>query len=251
VSADLPWEDPSVDALPLAIRAGLGEYWQARARAELRVSHAFRELHDELVATGVSDVVRELAARTVDDEVRHSELCRRLAERYAGHAIEPVQVEPATLPAFASADPQLRVALHVMGLSCINETIASTWLSGCISLATAPLAHEATRFHLREEIDHARLGWAHLASKHVSAGTRAALGSWLARLLRANVPQWFRPDAGLPLEGVPDHGVPSAALTRTLVLDALRDVVLPGLTEVGIDPTSGHEWLAGESRPAP
>lgn len=243
-SPQLPWNDPSVDALDASLRAGLGTYWEERARSELRVSGAFRLLGAELAATGVSEVVRVMVTRAVDDETRHSELCRRLAERYAGHPVEAPRVEAVVLPAFEGASAQLRTALHVMTLSCVNETIASTWLNGCISATTAPLAREANRVHLREEIEHARLGWAHLASSQVSAATRAALGAWLGRVLRANVPQWFRSDPSLPERGAPEQGVPSAATTRVLVLDALRDVVLPGFEEVGIDPSAGHAYLA-------
>ncbi len=244
VSRNLPWKDPSVEALTPKERAGLGVYWQDRARAELRVSHAFHVLGEELAATGVSEVVRDLVRRTIEDEKRHSGLCLRLSERYSGlPALAPL-VPPESLPAFEGAPPELRVALHVMGLSCINETIAVSWLKGCLDGASAPLARAATRVHFREEIDHARLGWAHLASRHVSEATRRGLGLWLVRLLRANVPQWFRPDASLPPEGVPAHGAPSLTNTCALALEAVREVVLPGLATVGVDPAAGYAWLA-------
>lgn len=246
----LAWDDPSVDALSAPLRAGLALHWQDRARSELRVAHAFRALGAELADTGVTAVVSDLVARTIEDEVRHSELCRRLAERYSGHAVEAPRVTREALPAFDGASRELRVALHVMSLSCINETIASSWLSGCLALTTAPLPREATRVHLREEIDHARLGWAHLASRHVSDATRVALGKWLGRVLRANLPQWFRADAALPPEGVPEHGAPSSETTRALVLESVHDVVLPGLAEVGVDPAAGHAWLSGLTRPS-
>jgi hypothetical protein len=238
------WDDPSIDALSPEVRAGLGEYWQERARSELRVSEAFRRLAEELAVTGVSAVVRDLITKTIDDEVRHSELCRRLAERYSGRKVDAPIIDPVDLPAFEGARPEVKSALHVMTLSCINETIASSWLTGCLARATAPLAREANRVHLREEISHARLGWAHLASQEVSAATRSALGPWLGRILRANVPQWFRPDPSLPIEGVPDHGALSIEETRALVLEAVNDVVLPGFEEIGVDASSGYAWLA-------
>lgn len=248
IPRELAWDDPSIDALPASQRAGLALYWQDRAHSELRVSHAFRALGEELAEAGVTAVVSDLIARTIDDEIRHAELCRRLAERYSGHAVAAPSAQSEALPAFDGASRDLRVGLHVMSLSCINETIASSWLSGCLAMATAPLAREATRVHLREEIDHARLGWAHLASRHVSDATREGLGRWLGRVLRANVPQWFRADAALPPEGVPEHGAPSLQTTRALVLEALHDVVLPGLAEVGVDPAAGHAWLATLTR---
>lgn len=240
---DDAWNDPSVDALDASARAGLGAYWMMRAASELRVSHVFRALGHELQSTGASDVVHQLVASAIDDEARHSEICRRLAERYAGHAFPPPCVKPPSLPAFEGADPALRAALHVTTLSCVNETIASSWLRECLERSTSPLARAANRLHLREEIQHARLGWAHLASEHVTPPIRKAIPAWLPRILRANVPQWFRPDASLPEGGIPEHGALGVADTRALVLEAVRDVVLPGLEEVGIDPSSGRAWL--------
>ncbi|MBX3186480.1 MAG: diiron oxygenase [Labilithrix sp.] len=247
-SRRIPWDDPAVSALTPELRAGLATYWEARARSELRVSEAFRLLGEELAVVGVSAVVRDMIDRAVTDEVRHAELCRTLAATYAGRAVAPTRVTPVSLPPFEGATPELRAALHVLALSCVNETIASSWLARCLQISRAPLARAVNRVHLREEVGHARLGWAHLASRNVTMQVRDKLGKWLRRILTANVPLWFTPDASLPEEGVPHHGVPSRSETRRVVLDAVRDVVLPGVAEVGVDPRSGHAWLADQER---
>ncbi len=139
------------------------------------------------------------------------------------------------MPSFGCDDERLEAALHVAGLCCINETLATAYLEECLSIATSPLAVTANRAHLREEIDHARLGWAHLASRSLTPGLREALGDCLPRLLDANVPLWERQDASLPAEGVPAHGHPSHAASRRVIEDAVRELVLPGFRHVGID----------------
>jgi hypothetical protein len=238
VGPKFPWDDPSVERLSPGVRKRLGSYWEQRAYSELRVSRAFEAIL-RLFEQGApaSRVVVALLRKSIDDEVRHAELCRLLAERYGGSRVVPPAVPRShfELPQFDGAEPPLRAALTIAALSCINETIASVWLRACFARARAPLARAANRFHLAEEIDHARLGWAHLASRHVTPAMRSAIALRLPRLLRANVPQWFREIVALPAVGVPDHGVLSRRTTRRVVLDAVDDVVLPGFAKVGID----------------
>ena len=126
------------------------------------------------------------------------------------------------------------VALHVTGLCCVNETLATAYLAHCLAIATAPIAVAANRAHLREEIDHARLGWAHLASPALTPALREQLAECVPRLLAANVPLWEQPDAFLPPGGVPDHGLPSHQAACRVAQDAVAELVLPGFQHVGV-----------------
>jgi hypothetical protein len=67
----------------------------------------------------------------------------------------------AALPTFGCEDERLETALLVAGLCCVNETIATAWLEASLRAARTELARAANRVHLRDEIDHARLGWPH------------------------------------------------------------------------------------------
>jgi hypothetical protein len=87
VRARLPFDDPSVDALDEGTRRLVARQWEGRATAELRVAAVFAVLARELFETGADPPVIEICARAVSDEVRHAEICRLLAERYAGRAI--------------------------------------------------------------------------------------------------------------------------------------------------------------------
>jgi hypothetical protein len=180
--------------------------------------------------------------RAADDEERHSEICRQLAERYGGAPVAGPVVKDLELPSFGCADERLEVALHVAGMCCINETIATAWIEECLSGATAPIALAANRAHLREEIDHARVGWAYLASRSITPARREELGDCLSRLLRANVPQWERLDPNLPAEGLKAHGIPSLVDSRRAIRDAVRQLILPGFEHVGIDVGAALSW---------
>jgi len=95
---------------------------------------------------------------------------------------------------------------------------------------------------LSDEIDHARAGWAHLASPFVSADDKRALGPWLRRLLAGKLDALLDEAAPLPGEAFPDHGMLSRATFRKLMYAALDDVVLPGFDAAGIDTTDARAW---------
>lgn len=231
----LPLDDRSVDALPDEARRAISRHWERRAVSELKVARSFGLLAPWVKRLSTEPVVVALMERAADDEERHAEICRVLAERYGGVKVAGPTVEDLALPSFGCEDERLEVALHVAGMCCINETIATAWIEACLACAEVPLAVAANRAHLREEIDHARVGWAYLASRAITPSLREELGACVPRLLEANVPQWERADPDLPAEGVRMHGHPSEEASRRAVQDAVRELVLPGFRHVGIE----------------
>jgi hypothetical protein len=229
---ELPFEDRAVDALPDALREAIARHWQRRARSEARIGRAFALMVPRVRAVGAVAAVRELLARAADDEARHAGICLRLASHYAGRDIAALDDRDVRLPSFGCDDERLEVALLVAGTCCVNETLATAWIEAALAASTVPIAVAANRAHLREEIDHARIGWAHLAS--LDDGLRAAIGACIERLIAANLPLWEGPDEFLPDEGVPGHGLPSAAAARATIDRAIRELVLPGFAHVGV-----------------
>src|SRR5262249_50707577 len=139
------------------------------------------------------------------------------------------------------APAALRPTLHAVAMGCVNETVASAWLEASLEKATAPLARAAIRELMADDVHHARLGWAHVGSAHVTKAMRADVSAWLPRLLQAVVGPWLR-DAPAYGEGVPAHGVPSMETTKATVVCALREIVLPGLESLGVDARAGRAW---------
>ncbi len=241
--ADLPFGDRSVDRLDDATRARVVRHWERRAQSEYRVGRCFAELWPRLRDVGGSAAAVVRCRDGADEETRHAELCLRLADAYRG-APGAVAFAGATLPSFGCDEP-FEVLLLVASASCINETVAIGWLSACLQKAETPLARAANRVHLREEMEHARFGWAHLASSAVSAEMKADLAAWLVPILEANVPRWHTPDPDLPETGVHGHGLLSQQASVLAIDDAVEHVVIPGFAHVGIDVTAAREWFAG------
>src|SRR5204863_1917294 len=134
-----------------------------RAASEGVVSESFRVMAASLAALHAPDELVALAARGIDDELRHAELCHHVASRVAGQALEPPAPLPFALPAI-NAPEELRHSLYVLGHCALNETTASAYLRIALADASGALAHAALRELLSDEIDHSRLGWAHLAT---------------------------------------------------------------------------------------
>lgn len=234
-SIDLPREDLAIDRLSEVERKAIAAHWLHRARAELSVAISFRLLRPRLKDVGAADVVLMLADKAIEDEQRHGELCARLAARYLGSDdISMPTPRDGTLPDFGTNDEVMETALLTIGMCCINESIASEWIRSCWQIATAPTALVANKAHLQDEIDHARLGWAHLASSAVSATLKRRLAPWIPRVLEVNVAQWKTPDEHLPVDGIPAHGHLSLRDNADVIDAAVRDVVLPGLAHVGL-----------------
>jgi len=224
----------AIDDLPDDARQVVGAQWRERAQSELNAASGFAIVLTELFAIGAEHAVLDLAARAVHDEVRHAELCRGLAERYLGAPVPPPRAKRVSMPSHPGAPRALLEHLHVVGLCCINETLAAGFLEACLDATDDPEVREPARAHLADEVQHARVGWAHLASGAVDDATRAAIGERVPRLLEANLARWLERLKILPEDGVPGHGVPPRARAVASLDETVREVIVPGFAHVGV-----------------
>lgn len=254
-SRPFPEHDATLESLTDTQRAQLAAVWLGRAASERRVADAFELIHRALESRGSGLSLRSLAARAVDDELRHAELCRVVASRCAGRELEP----PARLllvpPEHRGAPAHLLPTLHVLGHCAMNETFASAFLEASLGLAEAPLGRAALRELLSDEIDHARIGWAHLAE--LPERERAELTPWLDSLVYANLKMWRdTPRASTTDAALHRHGAPPAHAIEQALLSAIRDLIIPGLARFNLPTRSLEVWLAagaptsGDQQPA-
>lgn len=228
-------EDPALGALDPESRRRVGEIWRHRARSELRAGSGFSQAIVGLYAIGAAPEVLALATQAAHEEIEHARACHALAELYLAAPVPMPAPELAPMPRHRGATESLRATLHLVGLSCINETIACEFVARCLDASEARAVREVCGRHLRDEIGHARTGWAHLASGVLDARDRARLAAWLPRLVAANGAHWLRRMRTLPADGVAGHGYPPLPRLDDAVRSALRDVVLPGFAHVGVD----------------
>lgn len=222
----LPDDDPSIAALSAAERALAAEIWHGRAEAELRASGAFAHIAGVLAEAGAGADLVALAARAVTDEVRHAELCRRVASAFAGRELPPPRRLPVQIPRHDGASPVLRRVLHVVGMCCLNETTGSAFLEVCRAGARGRLVRAALHELLSDEIDHARLGWAFVAS--VDAATRAELAAWLPRMIELNLAEWRNRPRRAITAALVAQGCPTWQAVDDAVVAAIDELIRPG-----------------------
>lgn len=241
-SRPLPDEDEDIDRLAPEERAVISEIWSGRAVSERRVADAFVVVRDALGALEADPSFVALATRAIDDEMRHTELSRRVASRYAQRELPPPPALPPSVPRHERAGERLRHVLHVVGQCCLNETIASSFLETTLSAAKTPLATSALRELLSDEVDHGRLGWALLGS--VDDRTRREVEPWLPSMAIANLRMWRTAPRRYP-EGarIAAHGLPSEAVVEAALLRAFRDLIVPGFEHLAMDTAKLRAWL--------
>jgi len=247
----LPIADASVDALSSEHRGWLAASWGGRADAECGASHSFRVIADALRAAGAEAGLIDLAVRAVEDEEHHARICHRMASIYEGQEARQPKAREGAIPAHAGASDEVRRSLHIIGQCCLNETTGSAFYESCLAGATAAPAREALLALLSDEVDHARIGWAHLASPVLSSAVREGISPWLGALIRSNLRAWEDrmrlPDSA----ALTAHGCPAYAVTSRVVVAALEDLITPGFAHVGYDVREAARLALAQSSYAP
>lgn len=240
----LPEVDPAIEAMSSAERARLSEIWLYRAAMERRVADSFAVIRGALERRQAPPSLVSLAERAIDDEYRHTELSRVVASRFSGRELAAPARLVLEVPRHASAAPALRDTLFVVGQCVLNETTAGAFLETCLEHAQGVLVKAALREILSDEIDHGRIGWAHLAS--LDASERAAVGPWLLPMAYLNLKLWIgeTPDDPEQSAALTAHGSPPARVMHRALVGALEDLVVPGLKELGMPTGPIEAWLS-------
>lgn len=239
-SRPLPDRDETIAALESADAEVLAATWLDRAAGERRVGVAFQVIAESLRALRAPEALLAYAERAIDDEIRHGEICRRVASRFAGRDLPLPDPWPLAVPEI-DAPAEVRHACYVIGQCVLNERTASVFLEGCLADASGPTVTAALRELLSDEIDHGRIGWAFLAALDPKA--REAVAPWLVPLAAANLAQWGRvvQDSRPALIA---QGLASRALVEGAPLEAMNTLALPGLEMLGFQTASLRQWLA-------
>jgi hypothetical protein len=235
-SVPIPWAASGADKLTPAERARLAATWMRRSEAEYMAVSTFSVLAIDLVAAQAPADVLSLCLRAGIDEVRHAEMCLRMAKIYSGEEKLP-PYGMSSLPDDPEA-PKLHQALaNTMLVSCVSETYATTVLSATRELTTDPTAQAVLTSIYSDEVMHARLGWSYMrhAIEVGGEGVIEAAAKMLPVALRgvANVVEAERP-VGEVTPAVRTHGLMTPAEERVIFSTCVREVLVPGFQALGI-----------------
>ncbi len=225
--------------------------WAFRVGAERQARLRFARLASELRACNAIPSVVETALRAEDDELRHADLCADIASRY-GHRGAFDAPDAAARIGPRDAAQRERVLYELVAFCCVTESINTALMMVSLQRATEPIVRAAVREILADEIQHARLGWAHLAAERERGNAldiAAALPAMLAGTVREEL--FAPPDAQFLDDSLAGHGELPRAMRLEIFDRTLRDVVFPGLERLAIDTTAGREWVETRRRARP
>jgi hypothetical protein len=208
-------------------------------------------LATELAEVGAEAVVIQGAAEAASDEARHRDLCAKLAAKW-GDSESIKHVAPNRRIGRSDIDPRDRLLWEMVSVCCIGETMNTSLMTRCLEVAKDEEIRATLRELLRDEVRHARLGWAHLAAERAH-GRGAFLADVLPLMLEASIePGFLEGKLQSPwTDACLDYGeLPWAELVR-LFVETLELVVFKGLDSMGIDTTKGRAWLAEARSPEP
>jgi hypothetical protein len=219
----------------------LARVWRHREQVEREAAAQFAQLADDLRASAVPAHLVALAQSAAEDEAAHAILCRCLVDHIgAGHPpLPPLPPRPVVVLGPPGLSVNRRALYASVALSCVTETFSTALLLEMQRLATDDRVAQTVHRILRDEVQHSRLGWAHLAWA-AERGDVSWLGPYLGDMVNASVGsdlplELLRDESGHPGDG---SGVLSAARIQDVVTAALEQVVVPGFARYGLDTSS-------------
>jgi len=221
-------------------RAAAADAWTFRCRVELEAVARFERLARRMERLGDAAELVALARRASADEARHARLCaERAAALGARPSVAPVRALPEIAPSAASL--RERALYEVVAACCISETESMAVLGALLDAARAPALRATLHALARDEVRHARLGWAYLAR----AREVEFLGPLVPAMLEGSAgPDLFQAGVAEPEPGaLLELGVLPRRLKRELFERVLVEVTCPGLERLGVDAGPARRWL--------
>jgi hypothetical protein len=241
------WSLSQAATLPEDLRVDLAEMWRARMISEHRSCGIFNLYALDLLGAGAPAEFLSLACRAALDEVRHAELFARVASLYSGQTETPPPGIP-PMPDDPSVPIRLQVAREALHLGVSSETFSAVSLVEMHARAGDPVIKQVAAVVISDEIYHARMGWAFVASMlaNDSDGTvRQYLQSDLSPLFGGFIRDIFGDTQHLPepsikpeyMELAVAHGYSSVREEWDLYRNTLHEIWIPSLTALGFDMT--------------
>lgn len=218
------------------------QVWAARHGVETGAALRFASLSRRLREAGAPEPLVELAARASRDEVRHGSHCADILRAREVPVPPPetrlLEYAPRTLT------PEQRLTYEVVAQSCVSETESMATLVTLLDAARDE--HLRTVLHelARDEVQHARLGWAYLAWARQRTDL-AFLTPLLPGMAAGSAgPDLFRPAPPGTDDPVLYHsGVVPHSDRQWIYLETLDSVVIPGMAEHGVDTSPLRAWV--------
>jgi hypothetical protein len=140
-----------------------------------------------------------------------------------------------------------RTLAEVVSLCCVAETLSVASLGAIYDVTRAEDVRSVVHSILKDEVTHARLGWAHLGAER-ERGRGAFLAEWLPSMMAGGIPE----DLFVLTDEVEnEEALAFGQLTRKRRVDIFRstfnEVIFPGFDTLGVSTDAARAWLAARA----
>jgi hypothetical protein len=163
-------------------------FWSERTWSEYAAVPAVSQVVLALTREGAPLELLGAYTTIADDEVRHAELSRELAERLGGY-VDDIPAGLDYAPRSLAAPSDVPVAVWALANGCFSETVSLALIRARFAATRQPVVRAVLGETLRDEAVHVRVAWA-LAGEllpRLDAATRRDLADYagdLAAMLR-------------------------------------------------------------------
>lgn len=179
---ELSWADIAGEASPTLVAAAR-DMWTRSAFSEYASGAAFAQIASSLLAAKAPIDLIAAAGEFVADEMFHAELASRVAMALGGGVSLQVDFEKLARPS-SRPTPLMRAAELVVRTCCVGEALTVPVLNQSRRAAGSPTVQAVITRILRDEAQHAELGWWFLDWAELSDDERADLGREAGSALR-------------------------------------------------------------------
>lgn len=166
----IPWDEFDIALYDDDVIDAARVYWSRRAWGEYGAISESPAMQFRYVLEGREPDLSLFWAIRTQEEVRHAEVCMRMAELLGGYHLQPSDEE---LKAIAGAlgtrarvlDRSRPLEVTIAGLVCVAETVVYDVFLQLVRVVTDPVAKQIFRLILRDEIRHCDFGWDYLAHR--------------------------------------------------------------------------------------
>jgi rubrerythrin len=210
-----------------------GDAWAFRSRVELDAERRFGRLAESIARFDPASPVPALLKKAQLDERRHARLCAELARKFG---VDPGSAPPDVAIAPAGLGEREAALYEMVAACCITETESVATVTTLLAQDALPEVRDTLHEIARDEVKHSQMGWAHLAREAQQLDVR---------FLSPLIPRMLLQPERLEIEprGLEKYGVLPYSKKREIYEGTLREVVLPGLRQYGIDENPALAWL--------
>lgn len=223
--------NPDLPDPPETARAAIAATWRHRERIEREAAALFDRLTLDLEAINLPQLASRVA-EAATDERRHALLCRDIVDACArrGPPLPPLPVRPLRV-GLPGLDRRHGTLYTSVAMGCITETLSCALLLAMRDGVEFTPVVAAVDEIAKDEVEHGRLGWAHLAAE-AARGDVAWLAPHIAAMREAALTHEI---AEHPVaEDLSAYGVLARATVDEVVDRTWAEVIVPGLTRAGV-----------------